>query len=82
MSYLLGLPPMDTRHKVEEIKGHPNAIRNPKNPLHNAVKEENGYSLEMKKSWMGKAEWSILAELKQMTYRLSLCCQTHTAVNG
>ena len=31
---------METRHKVEQVKAYLNAIQNPKNPLHDAVKEE------------------------------------------
>ena len=45
MCYLLDLPSMETRHKVEQIKPYRNAIQNPKNPLHDAVKEEKGCRL-------------------------------------
>ena len=40
MSYLLDLPSMETAHKVEQVKAYFNAMQNPKNPLHDAVKEE------------------------------------------
>ena len=45
--------------------------RIPKNPLHDAVKEDKGCRLARDKSWMGQAEQSIqhgcdLTELKQM----------------
>ena len=40
MCYLLDLPPMDTRHKVEQVKAYLNVMQNPMNPLHNAVKKE------------------------------------------
>ena len=46
MRYLLDLPYMETRHKVEEVK----AMQNPKNPLHDAVKEEKGCRLARGKS--------------------------------
>ena len=35
--YLLDLPPMETRHKMEQVKAYLNAMQNPKNPLYNAV---------------------------------------------
>ena len=40
--YLLDLPQMETRHKVEQVKAYLNAMQDPKNPLHEAVKEEKG----------------------------------------
>ena len=45
MSYLPDLPPMETRHKVEQVKAYFNAMQNPRNPLHDAVKEEKGCRL-------------------------------------
>ena len=46
-------------------------MQNPKNPLHDAVKEEKGCRLARGKSWMGQAEQWIqhvcsLTELKQL----------------
>ena len=71
MRYLLDLPSMETRHKVEQVKAYLNAMQNPKNPLHDAVKEEKGCRMARGKSWMGQAEQSIqhvctLTELKQV----------------
>ena len=72
MRYLLGLPSMEIRHnKVEQVKAYLNAMQNPKNPLHDAVKEVKGCRLAKGKSWMGQAEQSIqlvcsLAEFKQV----------------
>ena len=68
MRYLLDLPSMETRHKVERIKAHLSAMQNPKNPPHDAAK---GCRLARDKSWMGQAEQLIqhvrdLAELKQV----------------
>ena len=62
---------METRHKVEQVKAYLNAMQNPKNPLHDAVKEEKGCRLARGKSWMGQAEQLIqhvycLAEFKQV----------------
>ena len=37
--YLLDLPSMETRHKVEQAKANAIAMQNPQNPLHDAVKE-------------------------------------------
>ena len=42
MRYLLDLPSMETRHNVEQVKAYFNLMQNPKNPLHDAVKEERG----------------------------------------
>ena len=36
MRYLLDLPSMETRHKVEQVKAYLNAMQNPKNPIHDA----------------------------------------------
>ena len=33
MRYLLDLPSMETRHKVEQVKAYLNTMQNPKNPL-------------------------------------------------
>ena len=71
MRYLLDLPSMETRHKMEQVKVYLNAMKNPKNPLHDAVKEEKGCRLARGSSWMAQAEQSIqhvysLAELKQV----------------
>ena len=71
MRYLLDLPSMETRHKVEQVKAYLSEMQNSKNPLHDAVKEEKGYRLARGKSWMGQAEQSIqyvscLADLKQV----------------
>ena len=71
MRYLLDLPSIKTRHKVEQVKAYLNAMQNPKNPLHDAVKEEKGCRLARGKSWVGQAEQSIqhvcsLTELKQV----------------
>ena len=65
------LPSMETRHKVEQVKTYLNAMQNPKNPLHDAVKEEKGCRLARGKSWMSQAEQSIqlvcsLTEIKQV----------------
>ena len=72
MRYLLDLPSMETRHKVEQVKAYLNAMQNPKNPLHNTAIEERGSRLTRGKSWMGQAEQSIqhvcgLSELKQVS---------------
>ena len=71
MRYLLDLPSMETRHKVEKVQAYLNAMQNPKNPLHDAAKEEKGCRLARGKSWIGQAEQSIqhacsLTELKQV----------------
>ena len=70
VGFMLDLPPMQTRQKVEQVKTYFSAIENPHNPLHNAVKDTKGCRLGRGKSWMGQAEDSILqvcqlTELKQ-----------------
>ena len=68
MRYLLDLPSMEIRHKVEQVKAYLSAMQN---ALHDAVKEEKGCRLVRGKSWMGQAEQSVqhvcsLTELKQV----------------
>ena len=68
---LLDLPSIETRHKAEQVKAYLNAMQHPKNPFHDAVKEEKGCRLARGKSWMGQAEQTIqhvcsLTELKQV----------------
>ena len=70
MRYVLDLPPIQTRQKVEQVKAYINAAENPHNPLHDAVNDEKGNRLTRGKSWMGQAEESIekvcpLGNLKQ-----------------
>ena len=70
MRYILDLPPIQTRQKVEQVKAYINAAENPQNPLHSAVNDEKGSRLARGKSWMGQAEESIekvcpLRDLKQ-----------------
>ncbi|NQZ78185.1 MAG: endonuclease/exonuclease/phosphatase family protein, partial [Ekhidna sp.] len=70
MRYLLDLPSMQARHKIEQVKAYFRALENPKNPLHEAVKDTKGNRLARGKSWMGQAEDTIrlvcpLTELRQ-----------------
>ena len=56
--------------KVEQVKSDLNAVENPHNPLHEALKDSNGCRLVRGKSWMVQAKDSILqtcqlTELKQ-----------------
>ena len=70
MRFMLDLPPMKSRQKVEQVKAYFSAVENPHNPLHEAVKDTKGSRLRWGKSWMGQAEESVLqvcqlAELQQ-----------------
>ena len=61
---------MQTRQKMELVEAYFNAIENPHNPLHKAVKNTKGCRLGWNKPWMGQAEDSklqvcLLTELKQ-----------------
>ena len=60
MRSVLGLQPLKTRQKVEQVKPYLSAVENPHNPLHEAVKDTNGCRLGWVKSWMGQAEVSVL----------------------
>ena len=66
MPCLLDLPSMEARHKVQQVKAYLNVMQNPKNPLHDAVKEEKGCKLARGKSWMGQENnQSSMCEVSQ-----------------
>ena len=48
--FMIDLPPMQTRQKVEQVKAYFSAIGNPHNPLHEAVKDTKGCRLGQGKS--------------------------------
>ena len=60
--FMLDLPSMQTRQKVEQVKAYTyfSAVENPHNPLQEAVKGTKGCRLGRGKSWVGQAEDSIL----------------------
>ena len=62
---------MQTRQKVEHVNAGLNAMLNPKNPLHIAVREKKGCSLAEGKSWMSQTVQSM-----QLVCGLSECMQT------
>ena len=41
--FMLDLPSMQTREKVEQVKAYFSTVENPHNPLHAAVKDTKGY---------------------------------------
>ena len=43
--FMLGLPPMQTRQKVEQVKAYFSAVEIPHNPVHEAVKDTKGCRL-------------------------------------
>ena len=45
MRFMLDLPPMQTRQKVEQVKAYFSGVENPHNPLHDAVKDTKGSRL-------------------------------------
>ena len=45
MRFMLDLPQMQTRQKVEQAKAYFSAIENPHNPLHKAMKDTKGCRL-------------------------------------
>ena len=47
------------RRKVEQVKVYLSAMQNPKNPLHDAAKDEKECRLARGKSWIGQVEQSI-----------------------
>jgi len=50
MRFMLDLQPMQTREKVEQVKTKFSAVENPRNPLHEVVKDTKGYRVELGKS--------------------------------
>ena len=60
MGFALDLPPVQTSHKVEQVKAYFNAVEIPHNPLYEAVKDTKGRRLGRGKPWVGQAEDSIL----------------------
>ena len=60
MGFVLDLPPVQTSHKVEQVKAYSNDVENSHNPLYEAVKDTKGRRLSRGKSWVGQAEDSIL----------------------
>ena len=48
--FMIDLPPMQTRQKVERVKTCFSAVENPINPLHEAVKDTEGCRLGRGKS--------------------------------
>ena len=65
MLYLLDLPSMETRHKVEQVKAYLNAMQNPKNLLHDAVKEEKGCRQEASHGWAKQNNQSSVCAVSQ-----------------
>ena len=60
MRFMLDLPPMQTRQKVEQIKAYFSAVKDPHNPLLEAVKDTKGCRLGRGESSMAQAEDSLL----------------------
>ena len=52
--FMLDLSTVQTRQKVEQVKAYFSAIKNPQNPLHEAMKDTKG--CRRGKSWMCQAE--------------------------
>ena len=50
MRFVLDLPPMQTRQKVEQVKAYFSAVEIPHNPVHEAVKDTKGCRLVRVKS--------------------------------
>ena len=70
MRFMLDLPPMQTRQKVEQVKAYFSTVENHRNTLYEAVKDTKECRLGRGKSWMGQTEDSIpqvcqLTELEQ-----------------
>ena len=50
IKFMLDLPPMQTRQKVEQAKSYLSATENPHDPLHKAMKDTKGHRLGRGKS--------------------------------
>ena len=64
MRFMLDLPTVQTRQKVEQVKAYFSAIKNPQNPLHEAMKDTKG--CRWGKSWMCQAE-DLTLQVCQLT---------------
>ena len=69
MRFMLDRPSMQTRQKVQQVKGYFSAVRNPHNPLHQAVKDPKGCRMGRGKSWMVQAEDSTLQVCQLTEFR-------------
>ena len=57
---------METTHKVEQVKAYLNAMQNPENPLHDAVKEEKGLDWqEASHGWAKQNNQSSMCAVSQ-----------------
>ena len=66
MCYLLDLPPMELRHKVEKVKVCLSAMQDPENPLHDAVKEAKGVDVqEASRGWAKQNSQSSMSMVSQ-----------------
>ena len=60
MRFMIDLPPVQTRHKVEQVEAYFSTVESHHSPLREAVKDTMGCRLVRGKSWNGPAEGSIL----------------------
>ena len=60
VKFMLDLPPVQPRQKMEQVKAYPSAVENHHNTLSEAVKDTTWRGLGQGKSWMGQAEDSLL----------------------
>ena len=60
VKFMLDLPPLEPRQKMEQVKAYSSAVENPHNTLSEAVKDTTWRGLGEGKSWMGQAEDSLL----------------------
>ena len=72
---------MQTRQKVEQVKAYFNAVENPHNSLHEAVKDTKGYSLGLAKQttqYCKYASWELkpTKEWEKYPNRLRRLCET------
>ena len=65
MRYLLDLPSLETRHKVEQVKAYLNAMQNPKNQLHDAVKKRGVDWQEASHGWAKQNNQSSVCAVSQ-----------------
>ena len=58
--FVLDLPPMQIRQKVDQDKAYTSAVKNTYNLLRKAAKDIKGSRLGRGRSWVGQAEDSVL----------------------
>ena len=66
--YLLDMPPRETRHMAEQVKGYLNAMQNPR--IHSTMLSKNKMAVDWQEASHGWAKQNIL---------LNMCATSHSS---